>query len=195
MLLNNYYKLLAYRTIANADKTFYSGSSFNHKSYTIPELRTADGVARTTFGMAGNSYALRPMFSNLYGGIRSQATSVAVTSASHIISNICVGSGTTPAQADDYMLENEITSGLTFVSNYTTSDVANGKITFIKTMRNDSTETMSISEVGMTDIYTPDASSTNYQIMVLREVYNTPIVVAPGESFTVTINVTLPLSA
>lgn len=102
-------------------------------------------------------------------------------------SSIIIGNGTTPVTFDDYKLDSQITSGWTktgFVINTPTYDSVTKKfsntVTFIIT--NTSTSELIFSEVGIVGQY----GST--PLLLYREVLDTPITVAPGESVTFTQN-------
>lgn len=106
--------------------------------------------------------------------------------------NLVVGSGTTPASASDYRLESEITT-LTCSVITGVSDPINGTVTYKKTMTNKSSETISVSEIGLVRpawSY-PSKGSTSggtvFTVLGYREVLDTPIVVPAGDTFTVSI--------
>lgn len=112
------------------------------------------------------------------------------------LTDIVVGSGTTAPEITDYKLESFLYSELEFCSSSITFEDGTfeklGTITLSKTMRNKSENTISINEIG---IVGNGHYSYNgryyycYYLLVYREVLDTPIEVASGHSFTVTIKI------
>ena len=104
---------------------------------------------------------------------------------------LVVGSGTTPVTPSDYCLESEITS-LTHDIVVTSYNANDGTTSYRRTMVNKSSESISVSEIGLVGgcySYTTSTSSSSTWNAVLgyREVLDEPIIVPPGDSFTVTI--------
>lgn len=93
-----------------------------------------------------------------------------------------IGTGSTPPQIDDYKMESEIDS-----SKYIASpSVSNGDgyseelgISISCTITNKSSETLSVSEIGLIG---DNKIGINYTYLFAREAFDTPIVIAPGET-------------
>lgn len=112
--------------------------------------------------------------------------------------NLVVGSGTTPVTEDDYCLESEITT-LSSVAVTTSRNCANGTVTYKKTMTNTSSDAITVSEIGIAFIAVyatsgTSSSGTAFPVLAFREVLDTPITVAAGDTFTITITHQLPVS-
>ncbi len=181
MLLNNYYKIMRYRACMNATKT---------TTMTIPDIKIADGTTQTEIRAGTNQCGFITPFPKPYAAMVSQTAKFPVTptNTSNVYGNLIIGSGTTPVTASDYMMEQEIVD-MTYISMYCSFDVTTGDISIVKTMRNETEETISVSEIGFTEPYWNQSSSTPLQILTFREVYDTPVLVSPGETFSVTLNI------
>lgn len=192
MLLNAYYKML-----------FYEASMHSRYSstITIPSIKTCDGAIQTNLcgGYYGTDYAgIRKMFAQPTQSILSQTSKVSNQASPGIVpySNLIIGSGTTAVTADDYKVEEEITADVSCLSVSTTYNMTEGTIKFVKVIQNNSeTETLTVTEVGLSVVF--HNNSTNGvncpQILVYREILETPIVVAPGEDFAVSITHKFPM--
>lgn len=112
--------------------------------------------------------------------------------------NWVVGSGTTPVSLEDYCLESEITT-LSCSAVNVSYDPVNGTVTYDKIMKNTSSEAITVSEIGIVSPmrYYTAANSTNtgtvFPVLVYREVLDTPITAAAGETFTVSITHKFPM--
>lgn len=98
--------------------------------------------------------------------------------------SILVGSGMTDPTENDYTLENVIS--LTHISG-SASTSANSFLTVSRTLKNDSTETVTINEVGLFYNFLEDSNDTARTVTLFaREVLTSPITMKPGESYTFT---------
>ena len=185
MLLNLYYKLLWWWAKAAANASAY---------VTIPLTYFADGAARDKIHWAETTSAQavpiqQMMFTKPYDGMLSQASTpkeLRVGSNNTWIGfypNFVVGSGTTPVTGDDYKVEEEIVSGLACEAVTASVDEATHTVIFRKTLRNTSEENITISEVGLTGAVRANTASA--QALIYREVLQTPVTIAPGESATI----------
>lgn len=103
---------------------------------------------------------------------------------------ILVGSGSTPASYEDYQLDELITSGITLVSTTgTLTETAFDNDTHIMTskrsftLNNSSGSNITISEIGLSiGCYSYNSSNHGFQTLVYREVLDSPVTLAPGES-------------
>ena len=100
---------------------------------------------------------------------------------------VIVGSGSDPASADDYSLENRITT-LTLVSEevtegtYNTRSYADRMIsTYTATYRNDTNETITVAEVGVALEFITVWLGGEY-VLLSRDVIN-PVSIAPGKTY------------
>ena len=189
MLLNMYYKLLWWWAICAAKV---------NTNITIPLTYFADGAARNTVYWVRDSYAYNtPAYHNMfirpYAGMLSQAAQPEYlrigSNSNHIgyYPNFVVGSGTTAVTADDYRVEKEIVSGLACEALTSEVNEANHTAVFRKTLRNTSDADITITEVGLTGpVYT---NSGPTQALIYREILETPVTIAPGESATLKITV------
>ena len=177
MFLDAYYKILFISTYCGAYYYVHGDAS----TYTSTEWMLYDttGTQRTKYYRTSSCGS--PFFPPLKGIISQTSTDLSYSSKR---TNIIVGTGTTPVTSSDYKIENEITKNLICDSISLSYNYADGKIYIKKTMTNTGSETITINEIGMT---ANNCSYDNCQFLVYREVLETPIVVAPGETFTVTI--------
>ena len=92
-----------------------------------------------------------------------------------------IGTGTTPAKTTDYKLESVISSGYTALINpsvtHTVDDVGGANV--IANITNTSLDSLTFSEIGLLG----NSYSTQAEyILFAREVFDTPITLAPGET-------------
>ena len=187
MLLDAYYKMRYYEALlqGRASSSFY---------LTVPKTVDCSGVAHTTIycGYSSSNYGyyypgVRTVYAQPYEGMLSQTAKLALSVRPR--SNIIVGTGTTPPAADDYCMESEIVDGLTCQSSeWRMHD--DGRLIYYKTMTNNSGATLTITEVGLAEFWCTSGSTyiaTHPQVLVMREVLEEPIVVEPGETFTVSV--------
>ena len=182
MILNAYYRLRFYE---NTLLRTVAGSQLN--TIATPSTTMCDGTtyAALCAGENGTEYpGTWSAYRVPYNGMRSQT--VAVSYGAFNYANILVGTGTTAPAADDYRLENELVDELDCLS-VTYEYTADGALRYYKTMVNVTDETITVTEVGLTEPWSVSASGTaaQKQVLVMREVPEKPIVVEPGESFTV----------
>lgn len=98
-----------------------------------------------------------------------------------------IGTGVTPATADDYTLDSIITSGLTVVNpSAVTVTVENGAVAAYAsyTLTNTGTTAVAISEIGL---FCSEYDASSYLTMLMdRTVLEEPIVINPGEAKPIT---------
>lgn len=190
MFLNAYYRLIAYAPMLTVR---CMQAATTHVSMSIPQLFDCSGTILNTITGQKNSYGDVPFtspFSPPYPGIKSQTSKFTqAQTTSYPYSNIVIGTGTTPPVATDYRIENEVSTNLTYIALKTYVDPEKGTITYDKTMKYTGTDTLTITELGLTwPVYFTSASSYNaQQILVYRELLENPLVVQSGETFTVSI--------
>ena len=118
------------------------------------------------------------------------------------VDNVSIGTGTTPVSAEDYKLDNEITlSNKTFSATMSVS--AEGKVTMIiiVSATNTGSEDVTITEIGLEHKFgLLNASSVAYNsistigtstVLIARHILETPVTIAPGDTGSVNINLTL----
>lgn len=189
MFLNAYYKLIAYSQMCVA-ATY--ASSYGTTAMSIPQLMACNGTILNKLSISINNYNRYvgdSPFSAPYKGMFSQNSNwTSSQTTSYPFANIIIGSGTTPPQATDYQIENELYTNISFIALTCDIDTTNGSIRYEKTMKNNSDTEITISEMGLTwPVSNTYNSYTGYQILVYREVLDTPLAVQPGETFTVSI--------
>lgn len=158
-------------------------------------MYTKNGLNALSIGFINdyNSYASR-YFKNIDGETWYLSSSVA-SNLFQMTQNlrIVVGAGNTAPTTDDYILEDEITTGLTVVATgnskgrqyfaYDDYYIAYASATF----RNDSDADIVVREVG---IYTkPQSYSEDNTILVAREVLSSPVTIHPQESYSFTLTI------
>lgn len=187
MLLDIYYKLHWWFTRCAAEM---------EDVLTIPLTYFADGNTHNKITWVYSSTAYTQManvlLSKPYPGMFSQAADPqlgqvgSATYAHH--TNFVVGSGATPVTASDYRLEQEIVEGLACDAVTSQVDDTTHTVTYRKTLRNTSDDDITIREVGLTGAVTT-TMPTRKQVLVYREVLETPVTIAPGDSATLRITI------
>lgn len=102
------------------------------------------------------------------------------------------GTGTTPAQKTDYILESIITSGLSITNgSRVEKSYGNGVYSYECSciLRNSSENEITITEIGAYGRVAYN-STTSYLALMERTVLTTPLTIAPGESKLLTYKVT-----
>lgn len=190
MLLNLYYKLMWWYAKAAANVTA------NGKGYiTIPNTVFADGNLYNSLYWGhyeGYRSALtHGLLVRPYMGMKSQADTpeqfYVGDGYNACYSNFIVGSGATPVTGDDYQVEKEIVNGLTCEAITVQTDDEARTVTYRKTLYNASQKDITIAEVGLTGPVCLQNSMK--QALIYREVLQTPVTLAPGESATLRITV------
>lgn len=98
------------------------------------------------------------------------------------------GSGNTTPTYTDYTLDTDITSSISKIS-YTTnfaSSSEGAKTTYVISGTNNTNSSITISEIGLCKNFYQNTSLQTYAVMLVREVLDTPITVAAGDSFVLT---------
>lgn len=112
------------------------------------------------------------------------------------------GTGTTPVTGEDFQMETEITSGLSYVGMTVSTNTEIGAITYNLTFKNSTGEDKDISEIGITcygyssNVQTSVNTSKNVtagRVLLYHEVLDAPLTVLNGETFTVSITETFPM--
>lgn len=193
MWLNNYDKF-KYVQVA---QWFYLQNSNNYVTVDMSAnpIRGTNGTYRDYVHTYSTSYADSPLHRPVNAIVSQTATT---WTNEYYWSNLVVGSGTTPVTMEDYRIESEITT-LSCLSVSVSYDPENGTVTYDKTIKNTSSGTITVSEIGIvglmkyySSVHTSN-SGTTFPVLCYREVLDTPIVVAPGESFTVSITHKFPM--
>lgn len=204
MWLNNFYTAEYAKRQTTA---MYANPAYNstQEPYTIDvrkfNFKTADGVARSYLKNMNSCNGLG-CFAN---AVTSQTSLPSVvTSYPSYYCHLVVGSGTTPVTGADYALESQITT-VSSLSVDQSFNMEKGEMIVTKTMKNTSSEEITINEVGIIAMtthftsYTTSTSSssgiTNGPYLAFREVLATPIVVPAGETFTISLTHKLPMMA
>lgn len=178
MLLDNYYSMFLYMMylgMANIGSSQYAGIS--DVSYTA-----TDGKRYDFFGGVAGAVI---MHKAPYNGVVSQFIETTVSSTAYHCPLLIIGSGTTPVQRSDYMIEKEIVDGVSVVSSGVVLDERTKSVNYVKTMRNNGESDITVNEVGFAVSAVINTGTTRRHVLVYREVLDTPIVAAPGETFTV----------
>ena len=93
-----------------------------------------------------------------------------------------IGTGTTPANTTDYKLESVISSGYTALVNpsvtHTLDDVGGANV-IVNITNTSNSDSLTFSEIGL--LGNEYSTSAEY-ILFAREVFDTPITLAPGET-------------
>ena len=115
-------------------------------------------------------------------------SSMASYSANNNYAGVCFGTGTTPADINDYNIEAPITTGLTVAtpSKTTQNETDNYKeYTGTYGVTNTTSSDITITEIGLKGlVYSDNSSST--AILVDRTVLDTPITIPAGQSKQIT---------
>ena len=135
----------------------------------------------TTSGKTFNEYISAP--SSVAFNIYSNSGKMQNHSMSFL--GIALGTNDTPPVYTDTQIKTPITSGLVDVS-HQNSDSGTTK-TLTQTVRNDSTDTITVKEIG---IFAADSNVANnyYRLLYTRSIINVPILSGETKTFTVSIN-------
>ena len=123
--------------------------------------------------------------------VYNMSTTVRVSSSAY--AGIWIGSGTTPPTADDYSLEERITSNAsgtaTISGDYIDSD-GNPTLKMVVTITNTGSDSITISEIGffqsINAATSVSASGSDAVFMLDRTLLNTPVSIPAGESAAIT---------
>lgn len=162
------------------------GAFTNNSNYSkAVKLKSEDGTAYLGSGYPGLTTSPGAAWTNNLA-----------SSTSYSYSNLRIGTGTTEPTADNYSLESE-TTALTLVSasasgSYTNNNLSEGNSakTIVATYVNNTTEMVTISEVGYfiqhAQSYNLDGTNAGYQnFLMAREVID-PVEIGAGETYTFT---------
>lgn len=119
--------------------------------------------------------------------------------------NICIGTGNTPVTYDDYTLSGEILDNqkLTYISYKINYDAEGRKVskTVTYTYTNETDSNITISEWGLFRQWRTNNgssavlfSNSAYNILLYREVLETPITIEPGTSATLKFKIDIPIN-
>ena len=135
----------------------------------------------TTSGKTFNEYISAPssVAFNIY------SNSGKMQNHSMSLLGIALGTNDTPPVYTDTQIKTPITSGLVDVS-HQNSDSGTTK-TLTQTVRNDSTDTITVKEIG---IFAADSNVANnyYRLLYTRSIINVPILSGETKTFTISIN-------
>ena len=157
-------------------KNWYTQVKTHMAMTTIPNsIKNLDGSLYTS-GYANNNYGATAVAAMMF-----QYSTVTLTHASNSIQSrgICLGSGTTAATIDDYMLENPISSGLSAMVTKVYDDEYNR--TWVITLTNTSSDDITIGEIGYAGeaFYAASGSYSTYALYD-RTVLDSPITIPAG---------------
>lgn len=99
---------------------------------------------------------------------------------------IALGTDDTPPVYTDTQIKTPITSGLVDVSHQNSASGTTKTLT--QTVRNDSTDTITVKEIGIFATGSSDVNNNYYRILYTRSVINVPILPGETKTFTISIN-------
>ena len=99
---------------------------------------------------------------------------------------IALGTDDTPPVYTDYQIKIPILSGLVDVS-HQNSDFSNTK-TLTQTVRNDSTDTITVKEIGIFGAGSSYVNNNYLRLLYTRSIINVPILPGETKTFTISIN-------
>lgn len=110
--------------------------------------------------------------------------------------NVRFGTGTTPTTGDEYQLESETSDIVGSMTSAAGDDPSSMSTILVITGENTSASSITLTELGFTKTiyYVTDNTSTSNtvsscNVLLMRYLLQTPIVLAPTESFTLTLEV------
>lgn len=169
MFVDNFYKLFramftTMSTEASVKLVDYNGKSFN-------PYKT-------------NSSSYIPFSDNFFYVEGAPQASITTSAAGLKYPSVVFGTGTTPATLSDYKLESTITSGISASASGSASNTEDtGTLTFVYTVNNTSSESITIGEIGYR-ASVPDRSGHVYNVLIDRTVLDTPVTIPAGSSGT-----------
>ena len=99
---------------------------------------------------------------------------------------MALGTDDTPPVYTDNQIKTPITSGLVDVSHQ--NSYSRTTKTLTQTVRNDSTDTITVKEIGIFATGSSDVNSNYYRILYTRSIINVPILPGETKTFTISIN-------
>ena len=99
---------------------------------------------------------------------------------------IALGTDDTPPVYTDTQIKTPITSGLVDVSHQNSNSGTTKTLT--QTVRNDSTDTITVKEIGIFSAGDSNANNNYYRVLYTRSVINVPILPGETKTFTISIN-------
>lgn len=172
MILNNFKTVELFQRLARTEERYWTNY--------IGTVKNTSGTKVDNIYSYYHAGCMNINYEDLVDGMKQQTEIVSAM-------DIVVGNGTTPVTADDFKIESEVFDGLQFVS-MTKKGVSgsNGKmwIDYYKTMKNNTGETITISEIGLKN-FMYAYQDNKHPILLTREILEQPIVVPNGGIFTV----------
>lgn len=176
MLLNNYFNIKKMLCLISG---FNAGST----TETIYPVYDTDGEKIDTY-YVNTQYMTDPLCA--YSAYLSKNQ----TDVNRGYTYLLLGNGTTPAKADDYCMEDMITSGISGSTSNTRNiipNTANNSVeingALIFTVKNDGTTELTVSEVGLMYGFVWGTGSYNADpVLFFREVLETPVTIPAGGS-------------
>lgn len=109
-------------------------------------------------------------------------------SSNNAMSNtgIALGTDDTPPVYTDTQIKAPITSGLVDVSHQNSNSGTTKTLT--QTVRNDSTDTITVKEIGIFGAGASNANNNYYRVLYTRSIINVPILSGETKTFTISIN-------
>ena len=172
-------------------KMLNSSVTNSSSAYNISNLPFKDigGTEHTTV-YASTSSSVNPTF--LFSDVVNTVTpAVSVNSTTYPYTYLLIGSGDTPFTDTDYALDNRLVAGITFNTSAfgkATYDSSLGKSIRTATFTINTTTDITIKEIGLAR-YVYTSSSQGYLALLYREVLDTPITLAAGQSVTLALSV------
>jgi hypothetical protein len=164
------------------------------KNYQKIQRQSQLGTSVSLKYVAGTSVTAYTQGSQEYTGLASvmryarckELSGGAISSLQSDYYGLWFGRGATPATADDYTLEDPITSGLSISNNgriETTDGESTWAWTATYTATNTSETTINIYELGLIGLAKVSPSNATYnQILMHRKVLTEPITISPNET-------------
>jgi hypothetical protein len=153
--------------------------NYYNQLFSIISEQVIENGLKTPDGTLGASYCPSSS-SNLSNSIINSIRGLNGVSTSYSHRYLVVGSGSTPASVDDYMLESMITTSVSSggISNSIDND---GNFVIIANVKNNGSSTITINEIGIpSNCY--NGSSSSVVCLIERTVLDEPITLVAGES-------------
>lgn len=190
MILNNMKKIL--KLAHTLGGNFNTQSTSKYVTMTLNEpLMTVTGADATTLKVGGYYTYNCITYPLSYFMTGSLATSESGVTSS--VTSVMFGTGNTPVTEEDYCLEAPIKSGLSCTSctvehDFVFSEDGNTltkTVSVVMLIKNTSSDSMTINEAGFYEVI---KGSSNYPVMLHREVFASPVTIEAGVTATFNFN-------
>lgn len=179
-------------------RNFYNLSLIEHSSYDYNKtyLKILDGsIVKWKSFISDTSYSdgISVGLTNRLNGMYDFASNLNLNMGNNTFTDIAFGSSDTPESVEDYTLDFISTANVEYKGFSFTPSISGNRVSYsyTKTMQNNKNEAIVIKELGLIGCI---GVWSNYSkgFLAYRKVLDTPIIVQPGEIFTIELSIGSP---